>query len=127
MNEAPPGATLAGARWSDRLPLLVQARLTQTLENAGLLREIGDRAAMNARYELDIEIRAFELDVTRSNVRVDLAAKIVSAGDGREAAAQVFAAEAPVGSTGAAEVAAALNRALSSVMTRIVAFVATRL
>ena len=33
--------------------------------------------------------------------RVDLAAKIVSAGDGRVAAAQVFAAEAPVGSTGA--------------------------
>lgn len=120
-------ATLAGARWSDRLPLVVQARLIQTFENARLPRKVGDRAATSADYELDIEIRAFELDVTASKVRVDLAAKFVSVGDGRVAAAQIFAAEAPVGSTGAAEVAPALNRALSSVMTRIVAFASTRL
>ncbi len=120
-------ATLAGAKWSDRLPLLVQSRLTQTFENANLLRQVGRRATAAADYDLDIDIRAFELDVAQSRVKVDLAVKIVTAGGGRVVAAQIFTAEAPVASTGGAAVSAALDGALSSVMTRIVAFVATRL
>ncbi len=60
-------------------------------------------------------------------VEVDLAAKIVSVGGGRVVAAEIFAAEAPVASTGGATVSAALDGALSSVMKRIVAFVSTRL
>ena len=120
-------ATLAGARWSDRLPLLVQSRLTQTFENANLLRQVGRRATASADYALDVDIRAFELDVPRSRVEVDLAVKIVAVGGGRVVAAQIFTAEAPVASTSGAAVSAALDRALSSVMTRIVAFVSTRL
>lgn len=120
-------ATLAGARWSDRLPLLVQSRLTQTFENANLLRQVGRRATAGADYDLDIDIRAFELDVARSRVEVDFAVKIVAAGGGRVVAAQIFTAEAPVASTSGMAVSAALDGALSSVMTRIVAFVSTRL
>ncbi|MGD0642283.1 MAG: ABC-type transport auxiliary lipoprotein family protein [Roseiarcus sp.] len=120
-------ATLAGAKWSDRLPLLVQSRLTQTFENANLLRQVSRRPTTTADYELDIEIRKFELDVAQMQVKVDLAAKIVSVGSGRVAAAQIFTADAPVGSTGGADVSAALNAALSSVMTRIVAFASSRL
>jgi cholesterol transport system auxiliary component len=120
-------ATLAGAKWSDRLPLLVQSRLTQTFENANLLRQVSRRPTTTADYELDIEIRKFELDVAQMQVKVDLAAKIVSVGSGRVAAAQIFTADAPVGSTGGADVSAALNAARSSVMTRIVAFASSRL
>ncbi len=119
-------ATLAGAKWSDRLPLLVQARLTQTFENANLLRQVGRRATATADYDLDIDIRAFELDPAQSRVEVDFAVKVVAV-DGRVVAAQIFTAEAPVASTDGAAVSAALNGALSSVMTRIVAFVSTRL
>ena len=120
-------ATLAGAKWSERLTLLVQSRLTQTFENANLLRQVGPRPTSGADYDLDVEIRKFELDVARSRVEIDLAVRIVSAGSGRIVAAQIFTAEAPVASTGGAEVSAALDSALSSVMTRIVAFVSTRL
>jgi len=120
-------ATLAGARWPERLPLLIQSRLSQTFENARLLRQVGSRATTSAEYNLDVEIRTFELDVAQSRVKVDLAVKIVSVGGGRVVAAQIFTAEAPVASTSAANVSAALDGALSSVMTRIVAFVASRL
>lgn len=120
-------ATLAGAKWSDRLPLLVQSRLTQTFENADLLRQVSRRATTTADYDLDIEIRKFELDVAQMRVEVDLAAKIVSVGSGHVTAAQIFTADAPVNSTGGADVAAALNGALSSVMTRIVAFASKQL
>lgn len=120
-------ATLAGAKWADRLPLLVQSRLTQTFENANLLRQVGRRASAPADYHLDVDIRAFELDVAQSRVEVDLAVKIVTVAGERVVAAQIFTAEAPVASTGGAAVSAALDGALSSVMTRIVAFVSARL
>jgi cholesterol transport system auxiliary component len=127
-------ATLAGAKWSDRLPLLVQSRLTQTFENANLSGQAGRlsgqagrRPATAADYDLDIDIRAFDLDAARSRVEVDFAIKIVSAGSGRVVAAEIFTDEAPVASTSGAEVSAALDGALSSVMMRIVAFVARRL
>lgn len=119
-------AALAGAKWPDRLPLMVQARLTQSFENAGLARQISRNPASAADYVLDLDIRKFDLDVARSRVEIDVAAKIVSAAGG-VAAAEIFTADAPVASTDPATVAAAMNGALSSVMKRIVAFVAARL
>jgi len=76
-----------------------------------------------APYELDIDIRTFELDVSQSRVKVDFAAKLVASNGGRTLAARVFTAEIPVASTAPAAVSAALDSALSSVMTEIVAFV----
>jgi cholesterol transport system auxiliary component len=121
-------ATLAGARWSARLPLLVQSRLTQTFENAHLLpKDGGHGATTSADYDLEVEIRKFELDAAQMRVAADLAVKIVATVGGRVVAAETFTAEAPVGSTDGATVSAALDGALSSVMRRIVAFVSTRL
>jgi len=119
-------ATLAGAKWPDRLPLIVQARLTQSFQNARLARQVGRNPAAAADYELDLDIRKFELDVARSRVEIDVAAKLVSTSGG-VAAAEIFTTDAPVASTDPATVAAAMDGALSSVMKRIVAFVAARL
>ncbi len=119
-------ATLAGAKWSDRLPLIVQTRLTQSFENAGLVGQVTRNPAAAAAYELDLDIRKFDLDAARSQVEIDIAAKLVSTSGG-VAAAEIFTADAPVASTDPATVAAAMDGALSSVMKRIVAFVATRL
>ena len=119
-------ATLAGAKWPDRLPLVVQARLTQSFQNAGLAGQVGRNPAAGADYKLDLDIRKFDLDVARSRVEIDVAAKLVSASGG-VAAAEIFTADAPVASTSPPTVAAAMDGALSSVMKRIVAFVATRL
>jgi cholesterol transport system auxiliary component len=118
-------ATLAGAKWPDRLPLIVQARLTQSFQNAGLARQVSRNPGAAADYELDLDIRKFDLDVARSRVEIDVAAKLVSASGG-VAAAEIFTADAPVASTAPATVAAAMDGALKSVMKRIVAFVATR-
>ncbi len=119
-------ATLAGARWPQPLPALFRARLAQSFQNAGLARFI-DGPAANANYEVDLDIRAFELDAEAKEVHVDIAAWIVSLGSGRIVADQIFTLRTPVASTGASDVAAAMDQAASTVMTEIVAFVARAL
>ncbi len=119
-------ATLAGARWPQTLPALFRARLVQSFQNAGLARWI-DGAAANANYEVDLDLRAFELDVQSKEVNVDIAAWIVSLGSGRIVADQIFTLRTPVASTDPADVAAAMDQAASTVMTEIVAFVAKKL
>ena len=119
-------ATLAGARWSESLPALFRARLAQSFQNAGLARWI-DGPAANADYEVDLDIRAFELDAETKEVHVDVAAWVVSLGSGRIRADQIFTLRTPVASTDAADVAAAMDQAASTVMTEIVKFVARTL
>jgi cholesterol transport system auxiliary component len=119
-------AVLAGAKWPDRLPVILQARLTQSFQNAGLLRQVSARPSFSAGYELDLDIRKFDLVVARSRIEIDIAAKILNASGGI-AAAQIFTMDAPVASTAPADVSAAMNSALSSAMTRIVAFTAARI
>jgi ABC-type uncharacterized transport system auxiliary subunit len=87
----------------------------------------GHGATTSADYDLEVDIRKFELDAAQMRVEADLAVKIVATVGGRVVAAEIFTAEGPVGSTDGATVSAALDNALSSVMRRIVAFVSTRL
>jgi cholesterol transport system auxiliary component len=119
-------ATLADARWPESLPALFRARLAQSFQNAGLARWI-DGPAANANYEIDLDIRAFELDAETKEVHVDIAAWIVALGSGRIIADRIFTVRTPATSTGAADVAAAMDQAASTVMTEIVAFVAKTL
>jgi cholesterol transport system auxiliary component len=126
VRESQTLATLAGATWSEPLPALFRARLAQSFQNAGLARWI-DGPAANANYEVDLDIRAFELDAETKEIHVDIAAWIISLGSGRIMADQIFNVRIPVESTDAAHVAAAMDQAASSVMTEIVAFVAKKL
>jgi len=119
-------ATLAGARWPESLPGLFRARLAQSFQNAGLARWI-DGPAATANYEVDLDIRAFELDAQTKEIHVDIAAWIVSLGTGRIMADEIFTLRTPVASTDPADVAAAMDQAASAVMTKIVAFVAKKL
>jgi cholesterol transport system auxiliary component len=116
-------ATLAGARWPQPLPGLFRARLAQSFQNAGLGRSI-DGPVANAAYEVDLDIRAFELDTQTREINLDIAAWVVSLGSGRIVADQIFTLRAPVASTEAADVTAAMDQASSTVMTQIVKFVA---
>ena len=115
-------AILEGARWSESLPALFRTRLAQSFQNAGLARWI-DGPAANADYEIDLDIRAFELDAQTKEVHVDIAAWIVSLGSGRIRADQIFTLREPLASTDPAAVAAAMDQAASTVMTGIVRFV----
>ena len=116
-------ATLAGARWPQPLPGLFRARLAQSFQNAGLGHSI-DGPVANADYEVDLDIRAFELDTQTKEVHLDIAAWVVSLGSGRIRANQIFTLREPVASTDPAAVAAAMDRAASTVMSEIVKFVA---
>jgi cholesterol transport system auxiliary component len=119
-------ALLAGGRWPQQLSSLFRARLVETFQNAGLARSLAGGGAA-ANYELDLDIRAFELDATKSEAHVDVAARIVALTSGRVADVEILTAREPAAATDAASVAMALDRASATVMTRIVAFVARKL
>ncbi|HTR15078.1 MAG TPA: ABC-type transport auxiliary lipoprotein family protein, partial [Roseiarcus sp.] len=84
-------------------------------------------AGATADYQLNLDIRSFELDAQRSEVHIDVAATIVSTTSGRIAAVEIFDLTAPVAATDASNVVAALDNASAGVMTKIVAFVAKSL
>ena len=117
---------LPGGRWPQQLSSLFRARLVETFQNAGLARSLAGDGA-RADYELDLDIRAFELDAATNQVDVDVAARIIEVNSGRVADVEIFTARTPVASTDAAAVAAALDQTSATVMTRIVRFVAKRL
>ena len=121
-------AYLSDAQWSDRLPTLVQSRLVQTFQNAHLLQSVGRAGGgFTADYSLELDIRAFELDAKSVQANVDIAAKIVDDRGGRVVAARIFKTQVSAAGTGGAEASAALNAALSTIMTQIVAFTSAQL
>jgi len=116
-------ATLPQARWPQSLTSLFRARLVASLQNAGLTRYLAAGGA-TADYQLNLDIRSFELDAQRSEAHIDIAATIVSTASGRIAAVDIFDTTVPVAATDAANVVPALDKAAAIVMTKIVAFVA---
>lgn len=121
-------AYLSGAQWSDRLPALVQNRLVQTFQNARLLQSVArSGSGIAADYNLELDIRAFELDVEGAQASVDIAAKIVAANSGRVVAARIFKTHIPATGTGGLEASTALNAALSAVMAQIVSFTSAQI
>jgi len=113
-------AVLAGARWTGPLPALIQSRLNDSLQNAYDPR----KADGAADYNLETDVRAFELDADQKQVVVELVVKLVSARDSHVVAVKTFKAQAPVASTDPGVVTAALNGALFGLMAQIVGFVA---
>src|SRR5919199_3549650 len=108
---------LGGAQWADRLPRLVQARLIQTFENSSRLRAVsrpGDR--ITADYQLNTELRAFQISSATNEALVEISAKVVNDKSGRIAAARVFTARVPVATIDAPNAAQALDKALSTVL-----------
>src|SRR5665213_888581 len=84
------------ARWVDNLPLVFQARIIQSFENAGYLKVGTDAGGLHADYQLAIAIRQFRIATAPApaSAQVAFAAKILDA-DGKIVAAKVFEANAP--------------------------------
>lgn len=121
-------AYLTGAQWSARLPALVQTRLIQTFENAKLTQSVGSPGQrFTADYALTSEIRSFEIDVSRGEAQVEVAARLVAEASGRIVAAQIFSAKVPATLTQSSVPAAALDAALADVMRAIVHWTATKI
>ncbi len=78
---------LAGARWADRLPVLVEAALVEAFHDSGRLRSVqGDLGRFRATHTLVVEVRRFEADYTaggRPVAQVSLAVTLGRASDRR--------------------------------------------
>ena len=101
------------SKWTDSLPNLVGAKLTQTFENAGYFRTGGDSQGLTADRQLLTDIRTFRITTgDRPRADIDLTAKIVGS-DGQVIEARAFHADAPVKKLEAPAAAVALDEAFS--------------
>jgi cholesterol transport system auxiliary component len=99
----------------------------QSFENAHLLASVGRAdSRIAAPFALTSEIRRFEIDVARGEAVVEISAKLVADQSGRIVAAQLFSASVPGSASDGAAAAAALDAALTSVMSQIVVWAAGR-
>jgi cholesterol transport system auxiliary component len=107
-----------GARWTDRLPALVESRIAQSFENAGLVRQIAI-SGEGADYALAIEIRRFDIDAGARMAEVVVTGRLISNG-GQTVAAHVFSASEPVADISGGPAAVALGGAAATVFGEIV-------
>ncbi len=115
--------SLPGGQWAARLTRLVQNRMIQSFENAGLAGSVRtDGAPADNRLMLDI--RRFDIDAPTHQARVEISARLVAESSGRTVAAKIFSASEPVADIAGAEPALALDRAFGQVSRQIVVWAA---
>ncbi len=111
---------LANARWSDNLPVLFQAKVIQSFENAGYAKEVTrTREGVTGNYQLLLDIRRFHV-ATSGTAQADIGfvAKLLDQ-DGKIIAAQEFAATAPATGSDAKAYVSAFNEALGKLLTEL--------
>lgn len=120
---------LSGARWSDRVPRLVQSRIIQSFENSDRIRAVtreGD--SLRTDYKLDAEVREFGVLVTpQQQALVELSIKLVNARSNRVIAAQVFTARVDTPSVDGPSATAAINAAFGTVLIDLVRWTTQRI
>lgn len=120
---------LSGARWSDRVPRLVQARIIQAFENSKRILAVtreGDK--LQTDYKLDTEVREFGVLVTPSpQALVEISARIINMRNGRVVATQVFTARAETSSVDGPSATAAINHAFGLVLIDLVGWATARI
>jgi len=106
---------LEQGQWSDSLPKLVQAKITESLEGAGFQDIAKTTDGFSAESQLLLDIRAFDVSLApERSGRVTIAAKILNA-DGKIVGARTFSAEAPASGVDAGAATAALGKAFGKV------------
>jgi phospholipid/cholesterol/gamma-HCH transport system substrate-binding protein len=120
--------TFAKAEWSDNTPKLLQTKIIQAFENAGLSQAVSRPAeGLAADKQLALDIRKFQISTTpEPTAEVEFAAKIVS-DQGRILGAKVFHTSVPVKVVNAAAAAAALDEAFGKSATELVTWAAGRM
>jgi cholesterol transport system auxiliary component len=108
---------LAGTRWADALPRLVQAALVESLQDSGRLRSVqSDLGRFRATHTLVVEVRRFEADYTAGGppvAQVALAVTVGSASDRRVLASFTASASEAVAENRQTAVVAALDAAFA--------------
>lgn len=120
-NEDP---TFAAAEWSDSTPKLVQEKIIQTFENAGVA-VARSSENVTADSQLFLDLRKFQLSTSAApSAEVEFGAKVVSA-NGRLSGTRVFECNSTPKSVNAAGTVDALNEAFGKCATQLVQWTAS--
>ncbi len=129
VKSGPQVAYYKGAAWSDRLPRLMQARMVEAFQNAGLVSAVGSRSdRLDADYELSTQVQAFQVNVDQgqSQAHASLYVKIIDGDNGRMVASRGFEASVGTSSKDVDEMVVSLNQAFDKVLREVVPWVAKR-
>lgn len=118
-----------GAQWSGNLTSLVRARLTQSFENTGRVRAVGQQGdGIAADYLIVPEIRDFSYSVEGEKVAtVSIFVKIINDRSGRVVASEPFKRQIPVSSDDLDSVVNALAEAFVDLQKGVVKFTLARI
>jgi cholesterol transport system auxiliary component len=113
---------LGKARWSDRLPKIVQSKLVEAFENSRKLGGVGRPGeGLAIDYQVVSDIRAFEIQASGgSHAHVEISVKLLNDRNGTVRAQRVFTADVPVSGSDNPSFVAGLDAAFSRVTTDIV-------
>ena len=109
---------LAGARWADTLPVLLQSALVESFQDSGRLQSVqGDVGRFRSTHALVVEVRRFEADYTGGGLplgQVELSATIGRLSDARVLASFTVQASEAAPENRQTAVVAALNAAFDA-------------
>jgi cholesterol transport system auxiliary component len=117
---------LAGSRWADRAPRMVQQLLIQSFENTKKIVSVGRQSiGLRSDFVLKVELREFQAEKTSEGgtvVRVRLNLKLVRIAMGQIVASQSFESVKPANSENVADIVQAFDDAVGAVLKRAVAW-----
>jgi cholesterol transport system auxiliary component len=115
---------LSKARWSDRLPKMVQAKLVEAFENTGRLGGVGKPGeGLAIDFQIVTDIRAFQVETNgATQASIEISAKLLNDRNGTVRSQKVFSASVPVSGAGNRAYIAALDAAFAQVTSEIVAW-----
>ncbi len=118
-------AYLPGAVWSDSLPKLLQARLTETFQNTGRVQAAGRPGqSLLINYQVVMDIRAFE--IADGAAVAEFHVMVLNDRNGRVVARRIVKATASVAGSSNAESVAALDAAMDEAFGEIAGWVLRR-
>ena len=115
---------LSKARWSDRLPKMVQAKLVEAFENTGRLGGVGKPGeGLAIDFQVVTDIRAFQVETNgATHASIEISAKLLNDRNGTVRSQKVFSASVPVSGSDNRAYVAALDTAFAQVTSEIVAW-----
>ncbi len=119
-------AYLPGAVWSDSLPKLLQARLTETFQNTGRVRAAGRPGqSLLINYQVVMDIRAFE--IADDQAVAEFHVMLLNDRNGVVVSRRIVRAAAPLADSSNAGSVAALDAAMDEAYGEIVRWVLKRI
>jgi cholesterol transport system auxiliary component len=117
---------LGGAQWADRLPSLVQAKIAESLQNAGVAGGVGlPGQGLAIDYQIITEIRDFSIRTAGGDTAsVALFVKLLNDRNGAVIGSRLFSATSPATQGAFPE---ALDRAFSAVVAEIAEWTSARI